>query len=134
MRISHIDHVNLRIPEDGIDTAIQFYRDKLGFAVENMEEYESGERSIFSFRLTDEAVLHVSPTAEFEPPAGDNYGHTAIVYDEPIEEIERSLEREDVEIDRIGEPLGATGIGHAAYLTDPFGYQLELKASPAIES
>ncbi|MFB6089505.1 MAG: VOC family protein [Halobellus sp.] len=123
-----IDHVNLQIPDDGLDAALAFYRDALGFEIVGMDRYESGDKPFFSVRLAPDAVIHVQPSAEFEPPTRTAYDHVAVRVDDTIEGIESTLDDAGVEIDRRFEPLGATGVAPAVYVTDPFGYRIELKA------
>ena len=129
MDASHIDHVNLRVPEDGVEAAVGFYRDALGFDVEGLERYEAGEKPFFDVRLTPEAVVHLWPTAGFDPPTGANYDHVAVVLDHPIGEIRERLDEAGVPIGRELTPLGATGEAPAVYVEDPFGYTVELKAA-----
>ena len=45
-----------------------------------------------------------------------------------LEAIEATLADAEIGIDRRLDPLGATGAAPAVYVTDPFGYLLELKA------
>ena len=128
MDATEIDHVKLRIPADGIDDALGFYRDALGFAVEGMDRYESGEKPFFSVRLAPGAVVHVEPDEGFEPPARTGYDHVAVRIDDSIDGIEAALSAAGVAADRRLAPLGATGSAPAVYVTDPFGYRVELKA------
>lgn len=125
-----IDHVNIKIPDDRVDDAVEFYQDALGFEPEQLEAYRGGDRTLFSFRISDSAVLHVRPVepSEFEEPDGSNYDHFAIVLDTDIDEIRDTLDDAGVEVRRTSNPLGATGRNPAAYVEDPFGFVLELKA------
>lgn len=130
MDATAIDHVNLRIPADGLDAAVEFYRDALGFEIENRDLYESGEKPFFSVRLTPASVIHLRPAENFEPPTETAFDHVAIEFAHDIDELRGHLDAAGVEIDRQLEPLGATGVAPAVYVTDPFGYTLELKAAP----
>ncbi|MGQ4556633.1 VOC family protein [Halobellus sp. GM3] len=121
-----IDHVKLRIPEDGVGDALAFYRDALGFGIDGMDLYESGEKPFFSVRLAPGAVIHLQP--EGSTTATDGYDHVAVRVDETIDGLERELDDAGVDVDRRLDPLGATGVAPAVYVTDPFGYRLELKA------
>jgi catechol 2,3-dioxygenase-like lactoylglutathione lyase family enzyme len=125
-----IDHVNIKIPEDRVDDAVEFYHETLGFEPEQLDAYREGERTLFSFRLSPSAVIHVRPVdpEEFVDPTGDNYDHFAIVLDADIDEIKDALADGDVDIRRTSNPLGATGRNPAAYVSDPFGFVIELKA------
>lgn len=127
LHVAAFDHVNLQIPSDGVDDALAFYRDTLGFSVEDLAAYREGERPIFTFRLTDTAVIHVRPTDQFEAPSDRNFGHFAIVFDASIDAIRSRLAEAAVPIERDGNPKGATGSNPAVYVRDPFGYLLELK-------
>lgn len=129
MRSSHLDHVNIRIPETRVDDAVAFYRDTLGFDIEDLDAYRRGDRPIFSVRLSATSLVHISPSETFEPPAETNFDHLAIVVDDSIEEVREQLTATGVEIERTGTPKGATGTAAAVYIRDPFGYRLELKTS-----
>jgi catechol 2,3-dioxygenase-like lactoylglutathione lyase family enzyme len=128
MRARHIDHVNLRIPEDGADEAREFYGEQLGFGVEDAL-YAAEEKPFFDVRLSATAVIHLWPTEEFEAPTKTNYDHVAVVVEESAAEIEAELADADVEVEKtLDSPLGATGEAGAVYVRDPFGYRVELKA------
>ncbi|ELK45168.1 glyoxalase, partial [Haloferax sp. BAB-2207] len=109
MDATAIDHVNLRIPADGLDAAVGFYRDALGFDVENRDLFESGEKPFFSVRLTPASVIHLRPAEDFEPPAETAFDHVAIEFAHDIDELRDHLEAAGVEIDRRLEPLGGDG-------------------------
>jgi len=130
MDVRAIDHVNLRIPADGVERALEFYRDALGFAIEGLEQFHAGDRSFFDVRLAPAHVIHLWPSESFDPPTGENYDHVALVVEDEIESVTAALERADVAIqNEIDAPLGATGRAPAVYVEDPFGYTVELKAS-----
>jgi catechol 2,3-dioxygenase-like lactoylglutathione lyase family enzyme len=133
MDVSAIDHVNIRIPTDGVEDAVAFYRDALGFEPENLDRFRDGERTIFSFRLNEDAIIHVRPVDSFSPPDGEGFDHFAIVVDEPIEAVRARLDEAGVEIERDGNPLGATGRAPAVYVRDPFGFLIEIKTSEPAE-
>lgn len=124
-----IDHVNLRIPEDGIEEALEFYRDILGFETWKLDDYQKDERTSFFFRIGENAVLNMRPKTDFQRPEGKNYDHFCIVVDRDIEELEDELKEKNYEILRKGNPLGTQGRAPAVYVEDPFGYVLELKES-----
>lgn len=127
MNTRQIDHINIKIPADQLDDALTFYRDVLGFDPVKLDLYRQGERTSFAFRLGETALLHVRPVEDFVPPSGQNLDHICLVLDTGIETIRQRLTDHDITIDREGEPWGATGRAPAVYVTDPFGYQLELK-------
>ena len=130
MDATAIDHLNLRVPADGTEVATDFYRDRLGFAIEGMDRYEADEKPFFDVRLAPEHVLHLWPTDEFEPPSGNGFNHVALLIDDEVAAIERQLDEAGVTIEnRHDSPLGATGRAPAVYVEDPFGYQVELKTT-----
>lgn len=129
MEARTIDHVNVRAPEDRIDEAVAFYRDGLGFDLENLQAYRNGDRPLFSVRLCESCVIHISPTDDFEPPTEHNYRHFCVVLNTDIDAIKAALDEATIEIERESNPLGATGRNPAVYVTDPFGYKIELKAA-----
>lgn len=128
MEIDAIDHVNLRIPEDGTDAAVDFYGDRLGFDIEGLERYERDEIPFFDVRLAPGCVIHLWPTTAFEAPTGDNFNHVALRVGSDVDTLKNELAAADIEIDDEHDaPLGATGRAPAVYLTDPFDYRIELK-------
>ena len=128
MNARHIDHVTLRIPEDSVAVAREFYGESLGFAIENAR-YEAGETPFFDVRLSATAVIHLWPTPEFDPPERTSYDHVAVVVEESADEIAAELADAGVAVERtLDSPRGATGEAGAVYVRDPFGYRVELKA------
>ncbi|MFD1513658.1 VOC family protein [Halomarina rubra] len=129
MDVRHIDHVNLRIPADGVEEALAFYVDRLGFDADRMDAFEAGEKPFFSIRLAPEHVVHLWPSEEFEPPTGTSYDHLALVVDHDVETVRARLDEAGVVVEReLDAPTGATGTAPAVYARDPFGYRVELKA------
>jgi catechol 2,3-dioxygenase-like lactoylglutathione lyase family enzyme len=123
----HIDHVNLRIPPEGVDDAKTFYGERLGFDIEEAL-YEADEKPFFDVRLSQTAVIHLWPTDEFEPPTGTNFNHVCVVVEESLDAVGDRLADEGVEVEKeLCSPRGATGEAPAVYVTDPFGYRVELK-------
>lgn len=133
MNVTAIDHVNLRIPDDGVTDALNFYRDGLGFEIEGLDRYEAGEKPFFDLRLTPAHVIHLWPTPEFDPPEATNYDHVALCVDAEIETITDDLADAGIEVEQeLDSPLGATGEAPAVYLRDPFGYRVELKQADGV--
>jgi len=128
MDVGSIDHVNLRIPDDGVDDALDFYRDALGFGVEGLERYRAGDQPFFDVRLAPAHVIHLWPTDEFEPPSGRGFNHVALVVESDIGAVKERLSAADVPVEsELDSPLGATGRASAVYVRDPFDYRIELK-------
>lgn len=128
MKGSGIDHINIRIPEDSVEAAVNFYGEVLGFEPMKLEEFQNGERTSFFFRISEEAVINIRPKENFQRPSGKSFDHFCITLDEKIDDVKEILEENNIEILREGNPLGATGRGPGVYIRDPFGYKIELKA------
>ncbi|ESP89598.1 VOC family protein [Candidatus Halobonum tyrrellensis] len=128
MNVRSIDHLNLAIPDDGIEAARRFYVDGLGLSLDNVDRFESGDKPFFDVRLSSEHVLHLRPTDGFVEPDGTDYHHVALVVEEDIETVRARLAEAGIDIEReLDGPLGATGEADAVYVRDPFGYRVELK-------
>ncbi len=129
MNVTHIDHVNIRIPDtaEAVESSLSFYRGMLGFEPEKLDLYRDGERTSFAFRLGDTSLLHIRPVEDFSRPEQQNYDHFCLVLDASIEEIKTMLVEHDIPVRRESTPWGATGRSAAVYVEDPFGYVLELK-------
>lgn len=123
-----IDHIKQYIPRDGRADALGFYRDGLGFAIEGMAAYESNKKPFFSVRISPGSVLHLEPDPEFTKPDRTAADHVAIRVAESMAMIETTLAEANIEIDRRLTPRGATGVAPAVYVTDPFGYRIEIKS------
>ena len=128
MEGSGIDHVNIKIPENGVEEALNFYRRVLGFETMKLEEFKNNERTSFFFRISEDSVINIRPKEDFQRPSGKSFDHFCIVLDEKIEDVKKILDENSIEILREGNPLGAKGRGPGVYIRDPFGYRIELKA------
>jgi catechol 2,3-dioxygenase-like lactoylglutathione lyase family enzyme len=129
MRPKVIDHINVHVPEDEVDRAVEFYRDWLGFETANLEAYRAGDRSLFTFRPSEGCVIHVMPVEEFEPP-GRNLNHVAVLLDDTLEEVEETIADAGVEVVRRRDRSDRPGADVAIYVRDPFGYTIELRPEP----
>ncbi|MFC7097386.1 VOC family protein [Halobaculum marinum] len=128
MNVRTIDHVNLRIPADGLADARAFYADGLGLSLEGVDRFEAGEKPFFDVRLAPEHVIHLWPTDDFDPPTATNYDHVALVVEEDVETVRTELGDAGIDVEQeLDSPLGATGEAGAVYVRDPFGYRVELK-------
>jgi catechol 2,3-dioxygenase-like lactoylglutathione lyase family enzyme len=132
MEADGIDHVNLCIPEGRVDEAVRFYGDVLGFEPEKLDLYREGERTSFAFRMGPTSLLHIRPVDDFEPPSSRNFDHCCIIVDRTVDELRKLCAEHDIAVEREGNPWGATGRAPAIYVTDPFGYSIELKQSKEV--
>lgn len=126
MDAERIDHINLRIPKESVEEALNFYRDLLDFEPYKLEEYRSDERTSFFLRQGD-VLLNIRSKEDFERPDRKNLDHFCILVNDDIDELKDRLEENDVEVLRQGNPLGTEGRAPAIYIRDPFGYVIELK-------
>ena len=130
MDVRTIDHVNLRIPTNGIENAVAFYGDRLDFGIERLDAYRGGNGSFFDVRLAPVYVIRLRPTEAFESSTGTNYNYVAVVVDSDIVSIKETLAAAGAPVANESQaPLGATGRAPAVYVDDPFGYRVELKAA-----
>lgn len=123
-----IDHLNLKIPADGRDDALAFYRDGLGFDVERLAAFEAGDRPFFAIRLTPDSVLHLWADEDFEVGTGRSFDHVAIHLDASGETIRDQVEDAEIRVLEDRSVDGARGEARSIYVRDPFGYLLELKS------
>lgn len=129
MKAKRIDHINLRIPEDRVDRAVEFYRDKLGFETAKLEEYKAGERTSFFIMTGETSMINIRPKKSFKKPDTKNFDHFCLVLAENIESIKEKLSKADIEIIRESKPLGSKGRAPAVYIRDPFNYKIEIKSA-----
>ncbi len=126
MKITGADHTNWRVRD--LEASLRFYRDVLGFTPFGLEEYRRGERPLVSLRVTEDFILHLTPTTEaFE--SGTGYDHLALLVEgTERDEFAAYLESRGVEIEKKFDSItGARGEGPALYVRDPDGYRIELK-------
>lgn len=122
-----IDHINIKIPENSLEKALNFYRDLLGFETWKLDEYRKGERTSFFFKVGENSVLNIRPVKDFERPSGKNLDHFCIVKDTDVAELKSEAQSKGFEVLREGTPLGTQGRAPAVYLKDPFSYVIEVK-------
>jgi lactoylglutathione lyase len=141
MHATSMDHVNLRYPEGELETALEFYCEKLGFEAELVSYDDDGNpyvdhSSHFSVRFGETCLVHMTPTSDptiinrYESASQTGYDHVSLLFDESIDDIKTTLQEADIQIHREFEPSGATGTAPAVFVLDPFGYMLELKVDP----
>jgi catechol 2,3-dioxygenase-like lactoylglutathione lyase family enzyme len=129
MEATAIDHVNLRVPEDGVEAFAAFYRDEMGFDLEYYDEYRDGERGFFYVRLGPECILHVSPRETVPEPTGETVNHFAVFVDESMDEVMARIDAAGVEVQTEAVREGATGEYPCVYVEDPAGYTVEFKTA-----
>jgi len=125
-----IDHVNLSFPRDRLAEVVEFYVDTLGFdtGFEDPRAAVADDPGLFAIDLGGTYQLFVNPTDDFGPGA-TNYRHVALRIPTPPADMAAFLEEAGVAVDstadRESEALGAYT---SYYVTDPFGYTVELMA------
>lgn len=132
LQVTGVDHINIVIHD--VDRALAFYRDVLGLEPVGLAEYRAGKRGIFSFRVTDDFVIHVRPDPDAPRPVAHDraYDHlcltvTGIVPEAMLADLQsRGIMAEGGVVTR----WGARGDGAAIYVSDPDGYRVELKIYP----
>lgn len=130
MEATAIDHINLSFPANELQKVIEFYVDTLGFHTDFADPYAAvtDDPGLFPILLGDGSRLYVNPTEEFHPEES-NYRHLALRIPESAEDLSSFLQENDLTIkstaDRNRSSFGAYT---SYYITDPFGYTIELMA------
>ncbi|MFB6174047.1 MAG: VOC family protein [Halobacteriales archaeon] len=130
MHATAIDHVNLRYPPDRLGEVLEFYVGALGFGTEFEAPYEAIEDDPGLFRIVpgEGISLFVNPDAGFDPGAR-NYRHVALRIPETPESLRETLAEAGVGIDHEADrEREHVGTYTSYYVTDPFGYTVELMA------
>lgn len=130
MQAHSIDHINLAFPNDRLDEVITFYVEKLGFESPFEDPYEAvaDDPGLFSLSLGPTCRLFVNPSERFNEPV-DNFRHVAVALDITPESLYELLGNEEIAIDHEAERSNdALGAYTSYYVSDPFGYTVELMA------
>lgn len=130
METTGIDHVNLRFPADRLDEVIDFYIDTLGFSTgfDDPHEAVADDPGLFSISMGNSYRLFVNPSDDFDPEA-TNYRHMAIRVPIEPDELRSFLDEEGITINNTAErERDAFGAYTSYYVSDPFGYTIELMA------
>lgn len=126
MEVERIDHVNIRIPKNSVEKAVNFYQGLLGFEPKKLEKYKDGNRTSFAFRAGSTTMIHIRPVEDFKRPENNNFDHFCLITSE-FNQVKNKLEEENVDILRESTPWGSKGRAPAIYIEDPFGYKIEIK-------
>ena len=130
MQTTGIDHVNLAFPVDRLHDVIDFYVDTLGFTTDFDDPHTAvaDDPGLFSIDLGGTYQLFVNPSEDFDPEV-TNYRHMALRIPQSPDAIEALLNDNDVNIDSTADrESDALGAYTSYYVSDPFGYTVELMA------
>lgn len=130
MQTTGIDHVNLSFPADRLSEVVDFYVDTLGFTTDFDDPHAAvaDDPGLFSIDLGDTYRLFVNPSDDFDPEC-TNYRHVALRIPQSPNAVETVLDDNDVAIDSTAErESDAVGAYTSYYVSDPFGYTVELMA------
>jgi catechol 2,3-dioxygenase-like lactoylglutathione lyase family enzyme len=125
VRVTGLDHVVLVVRD--VERSVVWYRDVLGMAVEQLEEWRRGDRPFPSVRVDSATILDLVAGE----PDGRNMDHLALVV-AGVDLAELASNGSD-ELGVLGPPRqlsGARGIGTALYVRDPDGHKIELRTYP----
>ena len=125
-----IDHVNLRFPADRLDEVIDFYVDTLEFESPFEDPYAAvqDDPGLFSIRLGAGSRLFVNPSDDFDDTT-HNFRHMALQIEQRPEELRAFLDRESIDIvSEAARENDDVGTYTSYYVSDPFGYTIELMA------
>lgn len=126
MKVKRIDHINIRIPLEGINDALNFYKEVLGLETKKLEAYKRGERTSFFMKAGPTSMINIRPKEGFEQPNDTNFDHFCLVT-EDYEKTKEKIKESDVEIIRKSNPTGSKGRNPSIYIRDPFNYKIEIK-------
>lgn len=131
LQVRELDHVVLNVTD--IRRSLRFYTEVLGLRPERLAEYERGEASFPSLRLTPETIIDLFAPAMHAgvDPREDasNVNHICLVVEGTIESIRHDLDAAGVAIERGPMPVyGARGIGLSVYVRDPDRNVIELRS------
>jgi catechol 2,3-dioxygenase-like lactoylglutathione lyase family enzyme len=120
MRVTAFDHLVLNVAD--VRRSVEWYRDRLGLAVERFDEWERGEVLFPSLRIDEETVIDLLGAE----PTGQNVDHLCLV----VDDFDLDAAATSGEWDVHGGPAevwGARGIGRSLYVRDPDGHVVELR-------
>lgn len=128
IQVRSLDHFVLRVRD--LDASLGFYRDRLGLAVEGLEEFRAGQKPFVSVRV-GEQLLDLVPDPSFDPSFASAGGlvHFCVTLAGDLASTVRELGAAGVHFLH-EEPVprgGARGVGPSIYAQDPDGYVVELK-------
>lgn len=125
LQVRALDHVVLVVRD--VERSVGWYRDVLGMAVEQLDEWRRGERPFPSVRVDRGTILDLVAGE----PEGTNMDHLALVVS-GVELAELAADPpEGLEV--LGPPRqlsGARGTGTALYVRDPDEHTIELRTYP----
>lgn len=120
LRVQGIDHIVLLVSD--VERSVAWYRDELGLAAEQLEEWRAGDAAFPSLRIDDGTIIDV---VEGER-SGRNVDHVCLVVEPTDLEALRDSGRFDISS---GPSVrsGARGTGTSLYVFDPDQNLVELK-------
>ena len=119
MKVIGIDHLVINVSD--AETAMCWYRDRLGMKPLRYEEWKSGKAPFLSMKVNETTIIDLLETER----SGENVDHIALYVEGDLETL---LAHDDVEIVREFTSIyGAQGWGPAVYIRDLDGNQIELK-------
>lgn len=119
MKVIGIDHLVINVSD--AETAMRWYRDRLGMEPLRYEEWKSGKAPFLSMKINETTIIDLLETER----SGENVDHIALFVEGDLETL---LAYDDVETVReFTSIFGAQGWGPAVYIRDLDGNQIELK-------
>jgi catechol 2,3-dioxygenase-like lactoylglutathione lyase family enzyme len=115
-----MDHIVLRVAD--VERSVAWYRDLLGLAVEQLEEWRAGQAFFPSVRVSDDTIIDILAGDR----SGENVDHLCLL----VEPTDLQAVRDAGELDVVEGPVarsGAHGVGTSIYVRDPDHNLVELK-------
>jgi catechol 2,3-dioxygenase-like lactoylglutathione lyase family enzyme len=120
MHVTALDHLVLNVAD--VRRSVDWYRDRLGLAVERFDEWERGEVLFPSLRIDGHTIIDLLATER----TGQNVDHVCLV----VDDLDLDAAAASGEWDVHGGPSevwGARGVGRSLYVRDPDGNVVELR-------
>jgi catechol 2,3-dioxygenase-like lactoylglutathione lyase family enzyme len=112
-------HVNLGVPEDGLDAEAWFLEDVLGYKRMQVSG-ELAKMGVNWFEASDGSQIHLSLDPDHRPAAR---AHVAVAFGPELADVERRLKEADIEFDSGQRP----GFPRVVNCRDPAGNRWELR-------
>jgi glyoxylase I family protein len=131
-----LDHIVLNVED--IKSAVDFYRNVLGFEIERLDKFEHGIVPFPSARIDEDTLIDLFPPKMWKKGGAENHqakinlNHFSLALTErEWKELIHRLKENNVEIIRYADDnWGAKGIGISVYFHDADGNEIEARYYP----
>ena len=130
MQFQAIDHIALNVSD--VQRSLAFYHEALGLEVERLAQFNAGDISFPSVRVTPQTVIDLMPRGAVVQAEAHPLNHFALTLAaNELDALRDRLVQHEVEIVEEAKPRwGAQGGEPSMKVRDPDGNIVELKAPP----